>query len=651
MLKLVGGCGGQDWACSVAGPGLGGEEAAFEVAGPGGPGEAGCGGPGWGCAGIPSSAPGADMLQAGAAGPARGGQGAEEAGEPVGGGEERPARHSPAPALRLLNRKPQGGSGQIKTPENDLQLGRLSRGPRAAPPASGMGDRGRQPERSAPHAPGAPADAGAGAVNGLLHNGFHPPRLCSRGPASGGDTAPPRLPLLPELQPQPPPPLHDSPAKKCRLRRRMDSGKKNRPPFPWFGMDIGGTLVKLVYFEPKDITAEEEQEEVENLKSIRKYLTSNTAYGKTGIRDVHLELKNLTMCGRKGNLHFIRFPSCAMHRFIQMGSEKNFSSLHTTLCATGGGAFKFEEDFRMVGRACPCQNSKTPCERRKECVSRPFPNYEPPTEELADSLGALVTSPSLPASIQTVSSSRDCYMKDVNLVPGLAVEVGTFPFGLFQEVITLPVPFNKCLLSNYDRQDFEHAAAGHPVNQNVTNAGVSILAVYSKDNYKRVTGTSLGGGTFLGLCCLLTGCETFEEALEMAAKGDSTNVDKLVKDIYGGDYERFGLQGSAVASSFGNMMSKEKRDSISKEDLARATLVTITNNIGSIARMCALNENIDRVVFVGNFLRINMVSMKLLAYAMDFWSKGQLKALFLEHEGYFGAVGALLELFKMTDEQ
>lgn len=37
-------------------------------------------------------------------------------------------------------------------------------------------------------------------------------------------------------------------------------------------------------------------------------------------------------------------------------------------------------------------------------------------------------------------------------------------------------------------------------------------------------------------------------------------------------------------------MSKEKRESASKEDLARATLITITNNIGSIARMCALNE-------------------------------------------------------------
>ena len=50
-----------------------------------------------------------------------------------------------------------------------------------------------------------------------------------------------------------------------------------------------------------------------------------------------------------------------------------------------------------------------------------------------------------------------------------------------------------------------------------------------------------------------------------------------------------------------------------------------------------------QVVFVGNFLRVNPISMKLLAYAMDYWSKGTLKALFLEHEGYFGSVGCLLQ--------
>uniref|UniRef100_A0A3Q2DBV5 pantothenate kinase n=1 Tax=Cyprinodon variegatus TaxID=28743 RepID=A0A3Q2DBV5_CYPVA len=367
---------------------------------------------------------------------------------------------------------------------------------------------------------------------------------------------------------------------------KIKNRKTKETTFPWFGMDIGGTLVKLVYFEPKDITAEEEQEEVENLKSIRRYLTSNTAYGTTGIRDVHLELQDLTLCGRTGNLHFIRFPTHDLPAFLQMGRNKHFSSLHTTLCATGGGAFKFESDFLTMADL----------ELHK-----------------LDELDCLVRGVLYIDSVMS-SGPLECYYFENPTDPDQCAEK---PYALEN-----PYPL---LLVNI-------------------GSGVSILAVYSENNYKRVTGTSLGGGTFLGLCCLLTGCSTFEEALEMASQGESTRVDKLVRDIYGGDYERFGLPGWAVASSFGNMMSKEKRESVSKEDLARATLVTITNNIGSITRMCALNENIERVVFVGNFLRVNTLSMKLLAYAMDYWSKGQLKALFLRHEGYFGAVGALLEL-------
>ncbi|NWQ82758.1 PANK2 kinase, partial [Columbina picui] len=172
-------------------------------------------------------------------------------------------------------------------------------------------------------------------------------------------------------------------------------------------------------------------------------------------------------------------------------------------------------------------------------------------------------------------------------------------------------------------------------------SGVSMLAVYSKENYKRVTGTSLGGGTFFGLCCLLTGCSTFEEALEMASHGDSTKVDKLVRDIYGGDYERFGLPGWAVASrGDGPWWSVF---------LATISISTANRKLNSALTFHwflfpSCSQNINRVVFVGNFLRINTISMRLLAYALDYWSKGQLKALFLEHEGYFGAVGALLEL-------
>lgn len=55
-------------------------------------------------------------------------------------------------------------------------------------------------------------------------------------------------------------------------------------------MDIGGTLCKLVYFEPKYITKDEADAEVETLKNIRQYLTKNSAYGKTGHRDAHLQV-------------------------------------------------------------------------------------------------------------------------------------------------------------------------------------------------------------------------------------------------------------------------------------------------------------------------------------------------------------------------
>ncbi|XP_002738197.2 pantothenate kinase 3-like [Saccoglossus kowalevskii] len=366
------------------------------------------------------------------------------------------------------------------------------------------------------------------------------------------------------------------------------------PPMPWFGLDIGGTLTKLVYFEPTDInTAEEEgYKEVETLRTIRHYLTSNTAYGKTGIRDVHLTIKQFEIHQRVGNLHFIRFPTNDMHIFLQMVEAKKLSSLADTICSTGGGAFKFEQEF-------------------KDVVNMRLEKY--------DELNCLIS------GIHYIDSKipNECYYWS-NLDP-------------FNSEACEKVPF-----------DFRDPYPYLVVN---IGSGVSILTVHSRHKFQRVSGTSLGGGTFLGLCCLLTGCQTFEEAIEMAASGDSTKVDKLVRDIYGGDYARFGLPGSTVASSFGHMNISEKRDAATKNDLARSTLVTITNNIGSIARMCALNHGIERIVFVGNFLRVNPIAMKLLSYAMEYWSKGALKALFLEHEGYFGAVGALMKLISTKSDQ
>jgi type II pantothenate kinase len=88
--------------------------------------------------------------------------------------------------------------------------------------------------------------------------------------------------------------------------------------FPWFGIDIGGTLVKLVYFEPLDLTDEEQKTEGDLLKTIRHYLTTSRTYGETGIRDVQLELKSKKIGNRLGNFHFIRFPTSHMEFFIEL---------------------------------------------------------------------------------------------------------------------------------------------------------------------------------------------------------------------------------------------------------------------------------------------------------------------------------------------
>ena len=66
---------------------------------------------------------------------------------------------------------------------------------------------------------------------------------------------------------------------------------KEQAPFPWFGMDVGGTLVKLVYFEPLKVKKGVRVAEETAVKRIQKFLCNNAAYGQTGVRDVHLQIK------------------------------------------------------------------------------------------------------------------------------------------------------------------------------------------------------------------------------------------------------------------------------------------------------------------------------------------------------------------------
>uniref|UniRef100_A0A8C5D0B1 4'-phosphopantetheine phosphatase n=1 Tax=Gouania willdenowi TaxID=441366 RepID=A0A8C5D0B1_GOUWI len=172
-------------------------------------------------------------------------------------------------------------------------------------------------------------------------------------------------------------------------------------------------------------------------------------------------------------------------------------------------------------------------------------------------------------------------------------------------------------------------------------SGVSIVKVESEDQFERIGGSSIGGGTFWGLGALLTKTKRFDELLQLASKGQHTNVDMLVKDIYGGSYGCLGLTGDLIASSFGKSATADKE--FSKEDMAKSLLHMISNDIGQLACLYAKLHNLSRVYFGGFFIRGHPVTMHTITYSINFFTKGEVQALFLRHEGYLGAIGAFLK--------
>nr|XP_060485485.1 4'-phosphopantetheine phosphatase-like isoform X2 [Panthera onca] len=77
--------------------------------------------------------------------------------------------------------------------------------------------------------------------------------------------------------------------------------------------------------------------------------------------------------------------------------------------------------------------------------------------------------------------------------------------------------------------------------------------------------------------------------------------------------------------------------------MAKSLLHMISNDIGQLACLYAKLHCLDRVYFGGFFIRGHPVTMRTITYSINFFSKGEVQALFLRHEGYLGAIGAFLK--------
>jgi len=368
-------------------------------------------------------------------------------------------------------------------------------------------------------------------------------------------------------------------------------------------VDVGGTLAKIVIYIPHtEIFTDEKSHEL--LKRVMRE--------GSGLLD-----EELTMHLCDGILYFMKILSDRVPSVMRALAKRNvrtsskdvlgekFLPKNISLFSTGGGSHKYQElfdnSFQDVYRhdelECLVRGIRKMFSRRGECFSLAnihFGGAKGIEREIIES------------SPEDITAQDECLV--VNIGSGVS---------------------------------FLHCSKG-------------------ATSFVRVGGSSLGGSTFLGLTSLLTGVDNFDQAIDMASKGDSAKVDMLVRDIYGEKKEIYGLKETTLASSFGKMISRKSRLAAKKQDLALSTLIMCSMNVAALAHLHAKNTGAKHIVFTGSFLarstvssyhkhhklanhlhKRNTIAMRTLAYAVSFWTKGSRKAVFFQHDGFLGAIGAL----------
>jgi type II pantothenate kinase len=167
--------------------------------------------------------------------------------------------------------------------------------------------------------------------------------------------------------------------------------------------------------------------------------------------------------------------------------------------------------------------------------------------------------------------------------------------------------------------------------------GTSVLLM-DADSTVRIGGTALGGGTILGLASALLGTNDFEEICSLAEKGNRTQIDLVVSDIYrSGEIE---LPADLTAAAFGKLgLLDETPGGKEPDNLAAAIIGLVGENVGLICGGLSYASQVDQIVFAGSTLRNNQVLRDILSSITTNMGR---TPLFLSDGEFGGATGALI---------
>lgn len=190
--------------------------------------------------------------------------------------------------------------------------------------------------------------------------------------------------------------------------------------------------------------------------------------------------------------------------------------------------------------------------------------------------------------------------------------------------------------------NFQIQQQGYTFNEAiVTNIGTGTSIHLLKGNlHERVGGTGIGGGTLLGLSNLMTGIVDFETIVELSSKGSRAKVDILVSDIYFGN--KTPIDGGLTASNFGDA-GLHTEISRTKEDLIASIQGLVGEVISTLSIQTATSENIEHILYIGSTLSENVPLQTIIG---NYTKRKNRTPIFLEDNGFSGAIGALLSRMK-----
>ena len=126
--------------------------------------------------------------------------------------------------------------------------------------------------------------------------------------------------------------------------------------------------------------------------------------------------------------------------------------------------------------------------------------------------------------------------------------------------------------------------------------GTSFVKVEG-EKIEHIGGIGIGGGTILGLSKLLLKTQDIRQVVQLALKGDITNINLQIQDIC--NIPLPGLPLDATASTFGKADANS-----SQEDVALGIIYMVLQCIGQSVILAALNSDIHDFIMIGNLTKL-----------------------------------------------